>query len=214
MITLYGVPRSRTLRCIWMLEELGQPYRLETVTYRGGGTRTPEYLAVNPNGKIPALRDGDLVLWESLAINLYLAEKYGGGLWPATVEDRGRAGQWSHWAMGELEGHLLTMLEAAPVGEAEEVSAAVVSAEEVSAAVADAEAALKKPLSILNDALTGRPHLLGADFSVADLNVAVIAAWGLWAGMDLSPHPALHKWLTACLERPAARKMIAMRNAQ
>ena len=204
MIVLYGIARSRAQRCIWMLEELGQPYRLETVTYRGGGTRTPDYLAVNPNGKIPALRDGDLVLWESLAINLYLAEKYGGGLWPATVEDRGRAGQWSHWAMGELEGHLLTMLEAAPEGEAEEVSAAV----------ADAEAALKKPLSILNDALSGRPHLLGADFSVADLNVAVIAAWGLWAGMDLSPHPALHIWLTACLERPAARKMIAMRNAQ
>ena len=214
MIVLYGIARSRAQRCIWMLEELGQPYRLETVTYRGGGTRTPDYLAVNPNGKIPALRDGDLVLWESLAINLYLAEKYGGGLWPATVEDRGRAGQWSHWAMGELEGHLLTMLEAAPEGEAEEVSAAVVSAAVVSAAVADAEAALKKPLSILNDALSGRPHLLGADFSVADLNVAVIAAWGLWAGMNLSPHPALHKWLTACLERPAARKMIAMRNAQ
>ena len=79
---------------------------------------------------------------------------------------------------------------------------------------ADAEAALKKPLSILNDALSGRPHLLGADFSVADLNVAAVTVWGLWAGMDLSPHPALPKWLTACLERPAARKRIAISNPQ
>ena len=204
MIILYGIARSRAQRCIWMLEELGQPYRLEAVTYRGGGTQTPEYLAVNPNGKIPALRDGELVLWESLAINLYLAEKYGGGLWPATVEDRGRAGQWSHWAVGELEGHLLTVLEAAGKGKAEEASAEV----------ADAKAALKKPLSILNDALSGRPHLLGDAFSVADLNVAAIAAWGLWAGMDFSALPALDKWLTDCLERPAARKMVAMRNAE
>ena len=72
MIVLYGIARSRAQRNIWMLEELGQPYRLESVTYSDGGNLTPEYLAVNPNGKIPALRDGELVLWESLAINLYL----------------------------------------------------------------------------------------------------------------------------------------------
>ncbi len=202
MIVLYGIARSRAQRCIWMLEELGLDYRLERVT-TGGDNRTPEYLAVNPNGKIPALRDGGLVLWESLAINLYLAEKYGGGLWPATVEDRGRAGQWSHWAMGELEGHLLTILDTPREG-----------AQGQPEAVAGAEAALNKPLSILNNALDGRSHLLGDAFSVADLNVAAIAAWGLWAGMDLSALPALHNWLTACLERPAAQKMLAMRNAE
>ena len=208
MIVLYGIARSRAQRCIWMLEELGLDYRLERVTTRGGDNLTSEYLALNPNGKIPTLRDGELVLWESLAINLYLAEKYGGGLWPATVEDRGRAGQWSHWAMGELEGRLFTVMQAPREGEGSQHQA-----ETVAAAVA-AEAALNKPLSILNDALSGRPHLLGEAFSVADLNVAAIAAWGLWAGMDLSALPALHKWLTACLERPAARKMLAMRNAE
>lgn len=202
MIVLYGIARSRAQRCIWMLEELGQPYRLESVTYGDGGNLTPEYLAVNPNGKIPALRDGELVLWESLAINLYLAEKYGGGLWPATVEDHARASQWSHWAMAELEGHMLTVLQTPREGGQGKPDAVVA-----------AEAALQKPLSILNDVLGGRPHLLGEAFTVADLNVAVIIAWGLWAGMDFSSLPALDKWLTACLGRPAAQKMLAMRNA-
>src|SRR5207248_3213113 len=109
MIKLYGVPRSRTMRALWMLEELGVPYENDKVSFVGE-TRKPEFLRLNPNGHIPVLQDGDLVLWESLAINLYLARKYDKGLWPKTVDAEGRAFQWSLWAMTELEEPVLTAL--------------------------------------------------------------------------------------------------------
>src|SRR5438093_255406 len=86
MIMLYGVPRSRTMRPLWMLEELGVPYENKPVSFLGE-SRSPEFLRLNPNGHIPVLRDDDVVIWESMAINLYLARKYGKGLWPRTVED-------------------------------------------------------------------------------------------------------------------------------
>src|SRR5262249_42043568 len=100
-ITVYGVTRSRTLRVLWMLEELGLPYEHVKTNFATGDTRSPEYLAINPNGHVPALRDGDTTLCESMAINLYLARKYDKGLWPRTVEDEGRTFQWSLWVMTE-----------------------------------------------------------------------------------------------------------------
>ena len=80
MVKLYGVPRSRAMRSLWMLEEVGVPYENVKTMFGPTGSRTPEFLRINPNGHIPAMVDGDLVLWESLAINLYLARKYGKAL--------------------------------------------------------------------------------------------------------------------------------------
>ena len=107
MIKLYGISRSRAMRPLWMLEELGLPYEHVKVSFVND-TRKPEFLRLNPNGHIPVLQDGDLVLWESMAINLYLARKYDKGLWPKRVEDGGRAFQWSLWSMTELEEPVLT----------------------------------------------------------------------------------------------------------
>jgi glutathione S-transferase len=76
MLQLYGSPRSRALRCLWMLEEMGEPYQLIEKSTRPDELQTVEYLCLNPNARIPTLVDGDFVLWESMAINLYLAQKY------------------------------------------------------------------------------------------------------------------------------------------
>jgi glutathione S-transferase len=103
MIKLYGVPGSRAMRSLWMLEELGVPYEHIKINFATGETRKPDYLKINPNGHIPALQDGDVTLWESLAINLYLARKYGKDLWPTTVTDEGHTFKWSIWAMTEAE---------------------------------------------------------------------------------------------------------------
>ena len=84
---MYGMSASRAFRSVWGIEEVGVDYE-HVPKHFGKDAKTPEYLAVNPNGRIPALVDGDLVLFESMAINLYLAEKYGDGLYPASVEDR------------------------------------------------------------------------------------------------------------------------------
>ena len=91
MIKLYGVPGSRAMRSLWMLEELGVPYENIKINFATGDTRKPDYLKINPNGHIPALQDGDVTLLESLAINLYLARKFDKGLWPKTVAGEGHA---------------------------------------------------------------------------------------------------------------------------
>jgi glutathione S-transferase len=78
MLQLYGNSRSRAMRCLWMLEEMGKPYQLMEKTTRVDDLLSAEYLRLNPNARIPTLVDGDLVLWESMAVNLYLAQKYEG----------------------------------------------------------------------------------------------------------------------------------------
>ena len=194
MIKLYGVPRSRAFRALWMLEELGLPYENVKTNFATGDTRTPDFLRLNPNGHIPVLQDGDLVVWESMAINLYLARKYDQGFWPKTVEDEGRTFQWSLWAMTELEEPVLTVLLHRvffPESQRDARKAA------------DAAERFKQPLAVLDGALTGRNHLLGNAFTVGDLNVAAVLTWAPLAGLDLGSAPRAQAWLGRCTARPA-----------
>ncbi len=104
-VTIYGVPRSRAIRNIWLAHELGLAHERADIGFGADGTRSQAFLAINPNGHIPALKDGDLVLWESLAINLYLAKREGGPLAPATLAEDGLMTMWSFWGSNELEPH-------------------------------------------------------------------------------------------------------------
>src|SRR5213593_700068 len=185
MIKLYGVPQSRAMRALWMLEELGLPYEHVKVNFATGDTRKPEYLRINPNGHIPALQDGDLIIWESMAINLYLARRYDKGLWPKTVEGEGRAFQWSLWAMTELEEPLLTALLHRMF---------LPEAERDPKKADDAAERFKKPLAVLEGALAGKAYLLGDAFTVADLNVASVMSWAPLAGLDLGGAPNAQAW--------------------
>jgi glutathione S-transferase len=202
MIKLYGVARSRALRCLWMLEELGVPYESVKVSFADGGTRKPEFLRVNPNGHIPALDDDGVVLFESLAINLYLARKYdqGKGLWPASAADEGRLYQWSLWAMTELEEPTLTALRHKLI---------LPEAERDAGKLADALERAKKPLGVLDGALAGRDHLLGGSFTAADLNVAGVMSFTRLAKIDLTKTPNVQEWLERCWARPAVARALA-----
>ena len=196
MIKLYGIPRSRTARVLWMLEELQVPYEQVPVSFIGD-SRKPEYLKINPNGHIPALQDGDLTLFESLAINLYLARKYDKGLWPKTVEGEAKAYQWSIWAMTELEEPLLTVL----------LNRAFLPEEQRDAKKADdAAERFKTPLSVLEGQLTGE-WLAGREFSVADLNVASVLGWANLGGLELTPKA--QAWLGRCTARPGYARFLA-----
>jgi glutathione S-transferase len=192
-IKLYGIAGSRAFRSLWMLEELGLPYEHIKTDFKGGGTRTPDYLKINPNGHIPALQDDGLTLFESMAINLYLAMKHNKGLWPASVEDQARAIQWSFWGMTEVEPHLMKVLfnrVMLPPDRRDEVQAV------------KALDNLKQPFSVLNSALTGN-FLVGTGFSVADLNVAAIMSWTRPSKVDVSAYPSLDQWLATSMDRPA-----------
>src|SRR6476646_11145065 len=111
MLQLYWNSRSRAMRCLWMLEEMGKPYQLIEKSTRPDDLQNAEYLRLNPNARIPTLVDGDLVLWESLAINLYLAQRYEGPMHWSGPEVLGLAAQWSFWAMLETEALPLDLLE-------------------------------------------------------------------------------------------------------
>jgi glutathione S-transferase len=110
-LKIYGVPRSRASRVLWMAKELGLDYEHVKVDFATGETRTPAHLALNPNGHVPVIDDDGLILWESMAINLYLAKKYGADtLYPSRLEDEARAWQWSFWAVTEVERPVLTAM--------------------------------------------------------------------------------------------------------
>jgi len=193
MICIYGVSSSRALRSLWAIEEVGVPYE-HVPTHFIGDSKKPEYLAVNPNGRVPALVDGDLTLFESMAINLYLARKYDGGLQPKTLADEARAVQWSFWGITEIEPHVMQMLvHKIMLPEAQRNPANVKAAEE----------AIERPLRVLDSALAGRAHLLGGGFSIADLNVASVLGVVRLVGYDVSRFPNVERWLGACLARPA-----------
>ena len=194
MLQIYGNPRSRAMRCLWMLEEMGEPYQLIEKSTRTDELQSAEYLRLNPNARIPTLVDGDLVLWESMAINLYLAQKYEGPMHSVGPTVLGLAAQWSFWAMLELEGLLLELLNHRAVLPEFARDPSYVERDEL---------LLRKPLGVLNNSLRGRDHLAGGNFTVADLNVASILAWGKMARLDLSAHPDVARWLDSCLTRPA-----------
>lgn len=202
MIKLYGIPASRASRCLWMLEELGVAYENVPVNFVGD-VRKPEFLKLNPNGRIPVLDDDGCVLFESLAINLHLARKYDAGLWPNSQDDQSRAIQWSVWAMTELEPPLMSVL----------LNRVLLPAEQRDEAKAAAGAqALPKPIAVLDGALAGRETLLGGAFSVADLNVASVLALGAKLGAaDLSSAANAAAWLARCTARPAAKRAFAKR---
>ncbi len=196
-LKIYGVARSRAFRTLWMAKELGLDYEHVKVDFATGETRTPEHLALNPNGHVPVIDNDGFILWESMAINLYLAKKFGaGGLYPSRLQDEARAWQWSFWGMTELERPVLTAL----------FNRAILPESQRDAAAADAaEKALAQPFVVLQGVLSGSPYLLGEQFTVADLNVASILAWARPAQIDFSAVPKVAEWLRVCAERPTAR---------
>lgn len=184
-IRIFGSPQSRAFRAIWAAREMGLDYELADY-------KTPDFAKVNPNAKIPALQDGDLTLFESMAINLYLAQKAGKALWPASAADQGRVFQWSFWIMTEVEKPALTILMDAFGMKADPEGAAA------------AKKALEKPFDILDKQLAGHDYVLGKDFTIADLNMAAVIGWAKAGKMDLSRWSNLSAWLDRCLGRPAA----------
>ena len=197
MTRLYGTSRSRSARSLWVLEELGVKY--EHVPIAPTEAKSAEHLKRNPNGHVPVLEDDGVVIWESMAINLYLAEKYGkNSLWPAEPAARADIYKWSFWAMTEVEPHLITILRNRVMNPPEQ--------RDEKAALAAVEA-LKAPLGVLEESLKGKEYLLGKNFTIADLNVAAVMSWVPMMRLDLSSTPNVQAWLQKCLGREANKKV-------
>ena len=201
MLKIYGTVMSRAVRTLWAAEELGVPYEL-IATEPGTGSRSSEFLRINPNGHVPAIDDNGLIVWESLAINLYLAEQYGQGtLWPSEIASHAHIYQWSFWALSEVEEPVMTAI----------MNKMFLPEEQRDAAKAqDAIQRLEGPFGILDRHLEGRENILGKQFTIADLNVCSVVDFAMYIPYDFSSYPALNNWLMAAMNRPAHQKVLGM----
>ncbi|HEY7320501.1 MAG TPA: glutathione S-transferase family protein, partial [Candidatus Binatia bacterium] len=163
MLRLYGSARSRALRTLWMLGELGLTYDHKDYLPRAPETRTPEFLALNPNGRVPVIDDDGFVLSESMAINFYLAKKHKSLLYPSDPRNEALALQWSLWETDRLDRQIVNYVRHTTEFPEPERKKEV------------AEAAWKEvtaSFDVLETALAKAEWLAGSAFSLGDLNVA------------------------------------------
>ena len=214
-LKIYGIGPSRAVRPIWTALELGVPFELISTPYAGGATRTPEFLAINPNGHIPVLVDeraeGAITVWESMACALYIARVHGKAdgqtIAPATPREEAEALRWSFWTVSELEADALTVL----------MHRMAMPEDQRKPELADkAESRLKVPLAVLEKSLQdqhakGEAYLAANRFTVADVCVASVASWVRPAAALLAQYPAVSAWLHACVERPAQKQARGMK---
>jgi glutathione S-transferase len=177
MLKLYGLTQSRALRCLWMLYEIDAPFEL--VRVYPDSADFPEQ--INPNRKIPALVDGSTVMWESMAINLYLAQTRTTELSPRGRAELGDALKWTLWAQSELEEFFnkTESLDAVP------------------------PEWTRNTLGVLETTLQGRAYLMADRFTVADLNVSCMFFGPVSSQLSLDAHPLTKRWREACWARPA-----------
>jgi len=197
MIVFYGSPMSSASRTHWMLAEVGVPYEYKRISIRDGDNKKPEFLKINPGGKIPCLQDGDLILTESMAINFYLAEKYGKGLMPSDIAERAHVYEWSFWAISNVQPLLLTIL----------LNVMIRPEPERDPKAADAARQQIPPyLQALDNALKGTEYLLGDRFTVADINTASVIGLATMVGADLGAFANVQAWLGRLQARPSFAK--------
>lgn len=184
MLKLYGGAFSRASIVQWYLEELGVPYEFMLLDMQAGEHRKPEFLAINPIGKVPAIVDGDFQLWESGAILLYLAQKYGKE--QESLERRSVMTQWVLFGNSTLATGIFVE--------------------------SFREKEMPKLLAPLNQIFARQPFLMGEEFTVADAAVGSVLAYiPMMLKLDLSEYPAVLDYMKRISERPAFQKTIGKR---
>jgi glutathione S-transferase len=201
MLTIYGSAQSRAIRVLWMAGELGLKYEHKDWLPRSPETRTPQFLALNPNARVPVIDDDGFVLSESMAINCYLAKKHRSALYPADPRHEALALQWSLWETDRLDRQLVDYVRH---------TRALPEAERKPEIAEKAWKEVVPAFDVLETALAKSEWLAGPAFSVGDLNVAAALYRAL--SVDLSRWPHLQRWMNRCWERPAAKKARAMRD--
>jgi glutathione S-transferase len=202
MITLYGSARTSAGRCLWCLEETGAAYEHKNVDMRAKENKSEAFLKLNPNGKVPALVDGETILFESMAINFYLADKYKPELLGTTPEQRALSYQWSFWASSELQDPIIQVF----------IQKVFVPEDKRSQAVIDENMAkLPAYFEILDNALASKTYLNGTSFSLADLNTQSVVSIAPHVGFDISKYKNVDLWLKAISDRPAYQNYAKLR---
>ena len=205
MLKLWGRINSvNVIKALWVLEELSIPYERQDAGMAFGVVDSPEYRAMNPNGRIPTIQDGDFVLWESNSILRYLANKAGSPIYPADPQARASVDRWLDWQLSTLspaERNLFWGLVRTPA-EKRDMAAVMAAAKAAGECWAILDARLAK----------GGPFIDGAQFTIADIVLGAYAR--RWFGEEVRvegmPHfPALAAWYARLGERAGFRKWVA-----
>ncbi len=191
MLTIYGSAMSSAKRSIWLMEELGLPYEVIRLNMAEKEQKSEKYLALNPNGKVPTLVDGDFVVWESSAINVYLAEKHAPEMLGTGPEERGLIAQWSFWNHTEFYSSMeaLALHKWLKTPETEEIR--------------NAPGQIKIRLAVLDKSLAGKTYLVAERFTLADIAVVSVADLCGWLGIDMAPYTNISAWMARVQARPA-----------
>ena len=201
-LTFYRAPMSTATLTEIVLAELGVPHETVTLDIQKGDTKKPEYLALNPNGKVPAIVHDGTAIWESAAITMYLGEMFGveKKLYPAPGPKRGEAMKWIVWTnvtMGDAVYHWCR-----------NTMNWVAEDERNAKAGESGKKAMHDNLRILDQALEARPFLCGAEYTLADTHVNSFIDWLRHMKVDLSPYAKLNAWSKRCTERPAYTRVM------
>lgn len=199
MITLYGSRDSSGFRCLWLLEELALPYEVKKLDMKAGEHKAPEYLALNPNGKVPTLVDGEFVLWESLAINEYLAKKAGAThLLGNSLEEQALIQQWSLWSVMHLYSafYPLVMQVFRQTPDSDATKAAL-------------ETEIPRYLKVLEQHLENKTYMVAERFTLADIAAMSVVGSAQFVKYDLSAYANIAKWMSLVTDRPAYKKLFA-----
>jgi glutathione S-transferase len=193
-ITLYFAPASRAFTPLWLLEELALPYAVETIDLRKGEQKSPDYLNVNPMGKVPALRDGDVTVSESPAICIYLADRYSLGEMAPTLDDpqRGAYLRWMVFSTAVFEPAIY-----------------LPESDDPRAASGLGWGERQRVLKVLDAALSDGPWLLGAQFSAADVMLGAQLSIALFNKRIATPPDSFAAYNQRLTERPAYQRAAA-----
>jgi glutathione S-transferase len=202
-IVFYYAPMTSATRIHWVLEELGVPYEKKKLDLAAGDQKKPEYLALNPNGKVPLLVEDGVAIFESLAILLHLGERYGveKGLFPAAGLERAEAFTWCAWVSSSLIDPLSRFLR--------NTSDRFPADEKNAKAGEAARREVAELLTVLDNRLEGREHLLGGGFTIVDAAVCGYIPFMARIGIDLGPYPRINAWIGRCMARPALARAMA-----
>lgn len=191
MMKLYWSPRSRSFSGLWLMEETGQPYERVLTDISTGAQKTPEFLAVNPMGKVPALKDGDVSIAEASAICAYVADCYPEAKLAPPIGDprRGKYLQWLFFSPGCIEPAIIQIFTKIDVPTS---TAAWGSATQV--------------FDVLDAALEKGPYLLGETFSAADIMSGSGLNFAVRLFKMVPPRPSFDRYIDACAARPAFQR--------
>ncbi len=205
-LKIYGIAASRAARPLWVAHELGLAYEHIPTHYAEGATRTPEFLRINPNGHIPVVDDNGVIVWESMACALYLAQRFtasvGSSLAGQTAAEQAEVLRWTFWAVTECEKDALAVL----------MHTIAMPADRRKPELAqEAASRLQVPVKVLEQHLAVRgPFLAGERFTVADSCVASVLGWAQPMPELFQDKPNAAQWLKACLARPAQQAVRAL----